>query len=98
MQVGERDALPVALELHALVEVAEVALDHLLAADDAVPHHVARPTATLLRVFLALRVEVQGYLRVEPDAEVVVHDAVLDVVLATGGIIIWCQKWGLIAW
>ena len=81
LQVGQWDALTITLQLDALVKVAEVALNHLLAANHTIPHHVARATATLLRVLLPPRVEVQGDLSIKANAKVVVHHTVLHVVL-----------------
>lgn len=50
--------------------------------DRSAGHH---PPA-LLRVLVTLVVEVQGYLRIQADAEVVVHDTLLGVALAAKGV------------
>lgn len=52
-------------------------LEQFFAAEDAVPHVVARPRAALLRMLLAFGVEVERDLGVDADAKVAVHDALL---------------------
>lgn len=47
--------------------------------------HGRHPPA-LLRVLVTLVVEVQGYLRIQADAEVIVHDTLLCVVLSAKGV------------
>jgi len=82
LEVGQRNSPSVTLELDTLVQVAVSPGDDLAAAEHAEPDEVLGAAATLLRVRLALLVELQRDLGVQPDAEVVVHHAALVIVLA----------------
>ena len=56
---------------------------YLSTSEDAEPHEVLGATATLLRVRLALAVELQCDLGIQTDTEIVVHHTFLFIVLST---------------
>ena len=60
-----------------ILAILESYLEPFLAAEDSVPHVIAGPGSTLLRMLLPFHVEVQGDLGVDTNAEVAVHDALL---------------------
>lgn len=77
LQARKGNPLAVALQLHPLLQVLVGLLEPLFAAQDAVPHVILGPGSAFLRVLLPFVVEIERYLGVDADAEIIVHDAAL---------------------